>query len=150
MQCPPTSPGLKGRKFHFVPAASSTSLVSMPISRKILASSFTKAMLRSRWLFSITFAASATFEIFGRPLLARLSGREDLLPLRFPAELEKAFGKKGKERRYVRGVVKDGRVLLGDKNSSGQLRSAAGTNCLAEIPPLSEPLPAGTRVWVRI
>ena len=31
MQCPPTKPGLKGKKFHLLPAASSTSTVSMPI-----------------------------------------------------------------------------------------------------------------------
>ena len=32
MQWPPTRPGLKGRKFHFVPAAFNTSSVSMPSS----------------------------------------------------------------------------------------------------------------------
>jgi hypothetical protein len=52
--------GRNGRKFHFVPAASSTSSVSMPILLKISASSFISAMLRSRCVFSITFAASAT------------------------------------------------------------------------------------------
>ena len=41
MQWPPTSPGLNGRKFHFVPAASSTSSVSIPILWNIIASSFT-------------------------------------------------------------------------------------------------------------
>ena len=66
MQCPPTSPGRNFRKFHFVPAASSTSPVSMPIRWKILASSFTKAMFRSRWEFSITLAASATFKELAR------------------------------------------------------------------------------------
>ena len=29
MQCPPTKPGLKGKKFHLVPAAFSTSWVSI-------------------------------------------------------------------------------------------------------------------------
>ena len=66
MQCPPTSPGRKGRKFHLVPAASRTSRVSIPIRVKILESSFTNAMLMSRWLFSITFAASATFIVGAR------------------------------------------------------------------------------------
>ena len=98
----------------------------------------------------MTFAASATFEIFGRPLLAALSGREDLLPLRFPAVLAAPFRKKGKERRYVRGRVRDGRLFLEEGNSSGVLRSAAGANCLAEIPPLDEPLSAGSTVWVRL
>ena len=60
MQWPPTSPGRNGRKFHFVPAACSTSSVSMSSLLKISASSFTSAMLTSRWVFSITLAASAT------------------------------------------------------------------------------------------
>ena len=60
MQCPPTRPGAKGWKFHLVPAAASTSRVSMPIRPKIRASSFIRAMLRSRCVFSMTFAASAT------------------------------------------------------------------------------------------
>ena len=36
------------------------SRVSMPIRSKMIASSFINAMLRSRWVFSITLAASAT------------------------------------------------------------------------------------------
>ena len=61
MQCPPTKPGLKARKFHFVPAAANTSCVLIPSKLKILDNSFTKAILISRCEFSITFAASATF-----------------------------------------------------------------------------------------
>lgn len=60
MQWPPTSPGLNGRKFHFVEAASSTSIVSIPMRVNIFESSLTKAMFMSRCEFSITFAASAT------------------------------------------------------------------------------------------
>ena len=60
MQCPPTRPGLKGRKFHFVPAASKTSKVSIPSLPKIIDNSFISAILTSRCVFSITFAASAT------------------------------------------------------------------------------------------
>ena len=61
MQCPPTNPGLKGRKFHFVAAAAKTSCVSISILVNILDSSFTNAILMSRCEFSITLAASATF-----------------------------------------------------------------------------------------
>ena len=61
MQCPPTRPGRKGRKFHFVPAASSTSSVSRLSLLNNIASSLIRAMLTSLWVFSITFAASATF-----------------------------------------------------------------------------------------
>lgn len=60
MQCSPTKPGLKFKKFHLVAAASSTSWVSMPNNPNIYDSSLTKAMLISRCEFSITFAASAT------------------------------------------------------------------------------------------
>ena len=60
MQCPPTSPGRKGRKFHFVPAASSTAWMSMPMRLKMIASSLISAMFRSHCVFSMTLAASAT------------------------------------------------------------------------------------------
>ena len=59
MQCPPTRPGAKGRKFHLVRAAASTSQTERSIAEKICAISFMKAMLMSRWAFSITLAASA-------------------------------------------------------------------------------------------
>ncbi len=59
MQCPPTSPGSNGRKFHFVRAAASTSHIDTPIRENICAASFIKAMLMSRCAFSIAFAASA-------------------------------------------------------------------------------------------
>jgi hypothetical protein len=45
MQCPPTSPGRKGRKFHLVPAAFNTAFVSIPIRLNISAS-FAKAPTR--------------------------------------------------------------------------------------------------------
>jgi len=48
------------QEFHFAPAACKTSLVGMPSRSKMIASSFISAMLRSRWVFSMTFAASAT------------------------------------------------------------------------------------------
>jgi hypothetical protein len=66
MQWPPTRPGRNGRKFHLVPAACSTSSVSMPILSKMIASSFIRAMFRSRWVFSMTLAASATLTLEAR------------------------------------------------------------------------------------
>jgi hypothetical protein len=66
MQWPPTNPGEKGKKFHLVPAAANTSNVSMRSAWKIGEISFMNAMLRSRWAFSITFAASATHIEGGR------------------------------------------------------------------------------------
>ncbi len=43
-----------------MPAAASTSDVWMPTRSKMIASSFISAMLMSRCVFSMTFAASAT------------------------------------------------------------------------------------------
>ena len=59
MQCPPTRPGSKARKFHLVRAAASTSHTDTSIFEKICATSFMKAMLMSRCAFSIALAASA-------------------------------------------------------------------------------------------
>ena len=66
MQWPPTSPGVNSRKFHLVPAASSTSRVSIPSLPKMIDSSFMSAMLMSRCVFSITLAASATLMLGAR------------------------------------------------------------------------------------
>lgn len=66
MQCPPTRPGAKGRKFHLVRAAASTSHTDRSIFEKICAISFMKAMLISRCAFSITLAASAALIDFAR------------------------------------------------------------------------------------
>ena len=44
MQWPPTKPGTNGRKFHFVPAASSTDSVSISNLLKNLANSFIRAI----------------------------------------------------------------------------------------------------------
>ena len=47
-------------KFHFVAAASSVSIGSIPIRLKSMAHSLTSAMLASRCTFSSILAASAT------------------------------------------------------------------------------------------
>ena len=106
---------------------------------------------RERPLLSLSgnpFAASATFELFARPLLAKLSGCADLKPVVTEGALAEEFRKKGCSRRFVRAVFRDGVVAVPPGHSSGQLASAVGTNCLAEIPPISEPLPKESRVKV--
>src|SRR5699024_11348182 len=57
---PPTKPGVKFKKFHFVFAASRTAFVSMSILLKTIDNSFIKAILISRCEFSMTLEASAT------------------------------------------------------------------------------------------
>ena len=94
------------------------------------------------------FAASATFELFARPMLAKLCGCEDLKMRVSEAVLAEPFTKTGKGRRFVRANLQDGRLTVSKHNSSGQLASAVVANCLAEIPPCTEPLAAESRVKI--
>ena len=95
------------------------------------------------------FAASATFELFGRPLLQRLAGADDLEMPVFTAVLDEGFPKRG-VRRFLRGTVKNGHVTLPQGHSSGQLASAAAANCLVEIPQSKELLAPGCAVSVHL
>lgn len=93
------------------------------------------------------FAAYATFELMARPVLARLSGRSEVLPVRRRAVLADAFPKDCPGRRFLRARIEaDGRVSLPDQHESGTLFSAAGCNAFVDVPAGTKPLPAGTEV----
>ena len=111
------------------------------------------SLLAGKPLLSLSgnpFAASATFELFGRAMLAKRSGDAQLRAQVVSGTLESGFQKYGRGRRFVRAVFRDGVVSIPQGHSSGQLASAVGTNCLAEIPSADAPLPAGetVRVWL--
>ena len=93
------------------------------------------------------FAAYVTFELMARPVLARLSGRSEVLPVRRRAVLADAFPKDCPGRRFLRARIEaDGRVSLPDQHESGTLFSAAGCNAFVDVPAGTKPLPAGTEV----
>ena len=93
------------------------------------------------------FAAYATFELMARPVLARLSGRSEVLPIRRRAVLADAFPKDCPGRRFLRARIEaDGRVSLPDQHESGTLFSAAGCNAFVDVPAGTKPLPVGTEV----
>ena len=93
------------------------------------------------------FAAYATFELMARPVLARLSGRSEVLPIRRRAVLADAFPKDCPGRRFLRARIDaDGRVSLPDQHESGTLFSAAGCNAFVDVPAGTKPLPVGTEV----
>ena len=96
------------------------------------------------------FAASATFELFGRALLAKRSGDASVRPQVVTGTLDTGFAKYGRGRRFVRAFFRNGHVSIPQGHSSGQLASSVGTNCLAEIPPADAPIEAGAtvRVWL--
>ena len=93
------------------------------------------------------FAAYVTFELMAQPVLARLSGRSEVLPVRRRAVLADAFPKDCPGRRFLRARIEaDGRVSLPDQHESGTLFSAAGCNAFVDVPAGTKPLPAGTEV----
>ena len=93
------------------------------------------------------FAAYATFELMARPVLARLSGRSEVLLHRRHAVLADAFPKDCPGRRFLRARIEaDGRVSLPDQHESGTLFSAAGCNAFVDVPAGTKSLPVGTEV----
>lgn len=95
------------------------------------------------------FAAAVTFELMAVPAIERLTGDERLNRKRIRAVLASDFNKSG-GRRFLRGCLKDGLVMLpsAGKHASGMLFSMAGCNCLVEIPPSKVPVTAGHLVDV--
>ena len=94
------------------------------------------------------YAAAATFELFGRSLLARLAGDAQLAMKKTAAVLTEDFIKGSPVPRFVRSKMQGGLLEVPDTHSSGQLYSFAGCNCLAKIPAGSGPVKAGTELDV--
>ncbi|MBR3771691.1 MAG: molybdopterin molybdotransferase MoeA [Clostridium sp.] len=95
------------------------------------------------------FGAITNLEILVRPVLAYMTGKEKLIPIRKKGVLENDFGKPSKVRRFVRAIYEDGVVRLPQgSHSSGVLSSMRGCNCLIDIPGGSEAVRKGDEVTV--
>lgn len=94
------------------------------------------------------FAACATFELLVRPVLAKLSGRDELLVRRVQAVLTNGFSKPSPGRRFIRAYYEAGKVRIPEQHASGSLFSAVGCNAFVEIPAGTGPLEPGTKVGV--
>ena len=107
---------------------------------------------RNRLLICLSgnpYGAIANLHLLVRPVLAYMTGREDLQLVRRRARLAGDFGKKSPVRRFVRARVKGHTVRLTDgSNDSGILSSMCWCNCMAEIPAGSGALEAGEEVQV--
>lgn len=80
------------------------------------------------------FAALAIFELLARPLIAKLSGDYSINTKRVRAKILKDFNKKSKNRRFIRGIYRDGKIDLPDGgHSSGMLLSMKDCNALIDI-----------------
>lgn len=97
------------------------------------------------------FAALTTFELLGRPLLAKLCGNENLKPVHVTGIMEDEFNKPSSKRRFIRAYFDNGKVkFLKNKHSSGMLASMAGCNCLIDVKKGTKKLSKGDKVDIII
>ncbi len=94
------------------------------------------------------FAAAATMELLGRPMLGALMGSEAFSCMSVSATLGGAFPKPSRQRRFVRARWENGIVTPAQTHSSGQLFSMLGCNCLIDIPAGTPPLEPGCQVQI--
>lgn len=94
------------------------------------------------------FAALATLELLGKPMLDCLMHVKEGKQKRTTAVLENAFLKASKVRRLIRGIYENGRVRIPKGHSSGQLFSMIGCNCLVDIPKGTDKLLEGSVVEI--
>lgn len=93
------------------------------------------------------FAALTTFELLGRPILAKLTGNKNLETKNIAAVMDDEFNKRSMKRRFIRAYFNDGKVsFVENKHSSGMLASMVGCNCLIDVPEGTEKLSKGDKV----
>lgn len=97
-------------------------------------------------------ATLVTFEIFVRPLLGRMAGRQETRRLAVSGELTAPIRHRAGRREFVRAAVRVSgeRVMVTatGAQSSGMLTSMQGANALVVVPEAGEDLPAGAVVTV--
>jgi molybdopterin molybdotransferase len=83
-----------------------------------------------------TVSALLTFEVFVRPALLRMQGRENVTRPRAKARLLEPVDKVGSLRFFARGIhdAEAGTVRLTGPQGSGILRSMSLANCLIDLP----------------
>ena len=92
------------------------------------------------------FAAYATFELLTRPVLAKISRREEILYRRGRGTLMNDFPKKSFGRRFIRARIDGEKIFLPTRHESGTLYSAIGCNAFVDIPAGTDALKVGDEV----
>ncbi len=92
------------------------------------------------------FAAYATFELLTRPVLSKMSRRDELMYKRGRGILADEFPKRSPSRRFIRARVEGDKIFLPSRHESGSLYSAVDCNAFVDIPAGSEPLKIGNEV----
>lgn len=97
------------------------------------------------------YGAAVNLELLIRPVLAKMTGREELKIQRIRAVCENEFPKKSMVTRYVRAHYRNGFVKIADgSNASGILSSMSGCNCLIVIPAGTKCIETGDEVEVML
>lgn len=94
------------------------------------------------------FSAAVPFELFVRPILARMAGDLAWRPCWEQARVSTPYLKRSPTRRFLRGSFQSGTVAIPSKQANGQMRSMIGCNCLLDIPAGTEQINAGDTVRV--
>lgn len=82
------------------------------------------------------FGAIANFELLGRAVLHKLTGRSKWEMQTEDAILQDDFRKPAGARRFLRGFAEDGKVYIdGKEQASGAISAMAECNCMIEITP---------------
>ena len=92
-------------------------------------------------------AAFITFDLLIAPVIKKMRGSEQLLPLRMSAILADDFNKPSRQRRFIRAKLEKTNnldcVRLTGGQSNGVLKSLVNCNVLIDVPAGSGPLAAG-------
>lgn len=95
------------------------------------------------------FGAAVNTELLVRPVIAKMSRREDLMPRRTKAILLNSYPKRSPVTRYIRAFYRDNQVRMADgSNDSGILSTMSGCNCLVEVPAGTPAVRQGDEVTV--
>lgn len=95
------------------------------------------------------FGALANFELLVRPALRNLTGDDSMTYRKETGSMMDEFPKKSQTRRFIRGIWKNGTVMLPQGlHSSGAIGSMVGCNCMIDIKPGTDALSKGDLVTV--
>lgn len=115
------------------------------------------AKFKDKFLFGLSgnpAAASITFELFVRPVILKMMGKNKDNLLKVKSTLESSFDKISNQNRYVRAITsyKDGQffTILPEKHSSGVLSSLSQSNSLFFIKANDGPYKEGDEIEVEL
>lgn len=109
------------------------------------------ALLKGKPILALSgnpFASAVTFEMLARTAISVLASNPQIEARLVKATLAEGFSRKRPVRRFQRGILSGGTVVIPSEQGNGQLRTMIGCNCLVDLPEGNNPLSAGMPVDV--